>query len=239
MDCHILIHDLEQIEKFYSLFAGYLQNDFCFILKLLARKKYWPEGNIKGGQILTTEIIYKNDIIKSIRKLQCDVNAYVDKDNKVIPTSALCLLLDLRPKSCLIAMSETINSRIKGDEQHVYSKFRKILNSTNIGANDFKQVDVDTKDIIVIKEIFRVSRLDQNIIITIETHNGYHLVIKNGNLNNKMLHEFREYHKIEKLDVNGKKYYDYLFTITHNPMVVVPGTYHGGFKSKIVDWNFI
>jgi hypothetical protein len=104
----------------------------------------------------------------------------------------------------------------------------------------YKQIDLDTKDIDKVRSVRDLlSSLNIHVTMCIETRGGFHMLFpRNANKDTmKSLYEFKQKTSSKKPDINGKIVTDYWFSITNQPMVIMPGTYQGGFPAKIVDLN--
>ena len=113
-------------------------------------------------------------------------------------------------------------------------------NTANGNANGkLMQIDLDTKDPIKLQEtrvILQKTGVLERIIFTVETKNGYHIIYKKSDaIDNKALHEHKLSTTVKKTARNGDTTIDYLFSITNQPLVVVPGTYQGGFQARFAN----
>ena len=99
------------------------------------------------------------------------------------------------------------------------------------------QIDFDTKDIKEVenaKKVFEKVGILKRLVCVVETKNGYHIVYQNSRteIDGKILHEYRLSTKMITTTRTNKKLEAPVFSITHEPLVVIPGTYQGGFKVR-------
>lgn len=122
-----------------------------------------------------------------------------------------------------------------------------------------RQIDVDSKDpefLKTFKQVLVDTRVSQTVVCVVETKNGFHIVFrKSKTCDLKTLHEYRsttapfapkkaqttvegsaDIAPIANNAKKGKKpngEIEYAFTMTNEPLVIVPGTYQGGFEAKL------
>ncbi len=117
------------------------------------------------------------------------------------------------------------------DHQPVRAKARTDFKMTSLyksclhksSENLFVKLDVDTKEeekITVLRE-FLTPENYMTPYMVIESRGGYHVLLYK-NANNRALYEF----------LQGKDW----VTQEKNALVIIPGTYQGGFLTKIVQW---
>jgi hypothetical protein len=101
------------------------------------------------------------------------------------------------------------------------------------------QIDLDTKDhseLEKTKNLLRETGVLQHIVCAVETKNGYHIVYtKEKGIDHKKLYEYKKSTAIKKPNVQGKLTTDYIFSITNQPLIIIPGTIQGTFKAKFTD----
>ena len=246
-----LIHDCEQIKRFDELFLPN-ENHLAINLSLVARKKYAPD--LPDSVYILSRVIVGGDqnrnkaaahLHRYILRLETPYGSYVDKNDQPISNDALALYAFIDPKDTVKALSATLNECVEkmsnGESvPNAFNLYKDQINKSKAPptAEQYRQIDLDTKDskhIETVKEL--LVKTGVKVLMAVETRGGYHLVYKpDRSINNKLLYEFKETTKFETLDRNGKPVKDHWFSITNSPMVIVPGTYQGGFKTLIVEW---
>ncbi len=246
-----LIHDPEQIKQFGKLFLP-TENRLVINLSLVARKKYAPElpdlvyilqRVIVGGDADREKAA--NHLSRYVMRLETPIGSYIDKNDQPIPNEALALYAFIDPKDTVKALSATLHEcveKISNGESvpNAFNLYKDQINKSKspTTGKQYRQIDLDTKDPDQIETVKAVlEKTGVKVLMAIETRGGYHLIYEHDRaINNKALYEFKETTKFEKLDRNGKPTKDHWFSIPSSPMVIVPGTYQGGFKTSIVNW---
>lgn len=189
-------------------------------------------------------------VIRKILRLHVPVECYLDSNNNPISNQSLCMYALIQPKSQIKALSLTVKEcmdKLSDNEPptNVLNLFKKNIGK-NIGKNicdalgdKYRQIDLDTKQHDQLAETIKTLKLSGVIpyIKTItETKGGYHIIyIKNESIGYKWLYKLTVTSKFKKISHDGKEITDNWFSITNQPLVVVPGTFQGGFQTKIVD----
>ena len=248
---HEFICNADDIKRFAEIFKV-SEKHMAVCTYLTARRKYYPalsnaclivnRGIVCGGDR------FEKDFYKTILKLETPVGSYDDNDVP-IPTEAFAIYVILNPKDTFKALAtsmpkcaETISD---GREiPNAYKVFRTELPNTVSRHNKYKQIDIDTKDysnILDLDSFFE--SLQFTPLLTVETHGGFHIVYDTASPNIKELHkrfyEFRQTTQFTKPSSDGKMVKDYWFSITKEAMVILPGTFQGGFQTRIIsirDW---
>lgn len=246
---HEIIYDKQQVLEFLTPFIPNKDEpELCISLMLFARRKYHT-GLAKGEYVLNRTFIAggttPDTAVRKLWKLHVPVGCFIDSNDVVIPNNALCVYAVLKPKNMLKALSTTSKQcmDILTDGLKMNNPYK--LFEINIGKSDsdirtgngkFVQIDLDTKDPDRLKstcQVLEQSDARLHIISITETRGGYHIVYrKNKDINHKMLYEFKEQSKFRKQAHDGTQVSDYWFSQTNQPLVIVPGTYQGGFKAK-------
>lgn len=246
-----VIYDSEQINQFAELFLP-TKDHLVINLSLVARKKYAPE--LPDQVYILQRVIVgseqdrekaKNNLHRHVMRLETPIGSYVDKNEKAIPNEALALYAFIDPKDTVKVLSATLNEcveKISNGEKlpNAFNLYKDHLNKSKspTTAEQYRQIDLDTKEPDRVEAVkVLLDKTGVQVLIAVETKGGYHLVYKHDRaINNKVLYDFKERTKFEKVDREGKKVKDYWFSITSTPMVIVPGTYQGGFKTRMVKW---
>lgn len=242
------VYDDEAIKQFANLF-NLTNKNLAMCIYLMARRKYFPQlseksiivnrGIVCGGERFVL------DFHKTIVKMETRIGTYEDGDVP-IPNNAFAIYAIINPKDTFKALSKTMlicaESISDGDEMpNAYKTFRVQLPKANIKGDKFRQIDLDTKNIDEIKSVSDLfNSLNFKPEITVETRGGFHIVYNTKIDNIKEIHR-RFYEFKNNTLINNKRIKDYWFSITNETMSIVPGTFQGGFKTRVItidDWLF-
>lgn len=249
-----IIYDPEQVQTFLKLFSPKCSQDVLEFL-LFARRKYCPSLS-KGEIILSRTFIDNNDStseLRSLRKLyrlHVPIGSFVHgPKEESIPQESLALYASLIHKCPIKAMTKTLtkclDDIITGNNNYRCHKLFKaeISRSNSTSSIQYDVIDLDSKEsdkVQSVIELIKESNLTSFIKICIETKNGYHIAFeKNKEINRKLLYEFKTKTIFYKENNKGQSVKDYWFSITNTPIVIVPGTLQGGFKTKICNELFL
>ena len=217
--------------------------------------------------IVTGGEYFEGHLYQNVLRLETPIGSYLDKDN-ILPTEALALYVLIDPKDTIKAMSKTLTTCVEtftnGEElPNAYKLYREEISKCNINnvkeSIKYRQIDIDTKQLeYIIQTNDLLTKLNIPIILCVETRGGFHIVYS-PDLNNsdkninqspegfkqnskdigRSLHEFKQTTMFTKPNINGKMVKDYWFSITNQPNIIMPGTYQGGFPTRIItlsDW---
>lgn len=247
MDHHHIIHDPSQVKIFAELFVP-LKAHQAINLSLIARRKYAPtltesayilQRVIIGGDENRTRA--EDHLYRYLLRLECPVGSYIDKEERPIPDESLAVYAFIDPKDTIKALSSTLHECVErmsnGDSlPNAFNLYKEQITKTkSIGGEKYRQLDIDTKDsenIQIVRDLLFRAKIKP--LITVETRGGYHVIYRNKKeIDHKFLHDFKKSTVFEKPNVYGVSTKDYWFSITGYSMMIVPGTYQGGFKTKI------
>lgn len=247
---HKFIHNPEDIKRFGSVFEV-SKKHLALCLYLTMRRKYYP--SLSHGTTIVNRIAITggNDFIKrlyqNILKLETPIGTYTDGD-LIVPDEAFALYVMVDPKDTFRALAKVLDRCIEaitaGEEiPNAHSLYREeIPKSHALNVTKYKQIDLDTKDIDKVRTVDSLlTSLNIPIVISIETRGGFHLVYTNNTDKDsgRKLHEFKQTTSFQKKNVEGKMVTDHWFSVTNGPTVILPGTYQGGFPTRIIslkDW---
>ena len=238
--CYQLIYDEGTLRGFFQLHF-YAFNNVIIILTLVARRKYYAQlsnSTVKLGR----ELIYLGDdrqanednFIKKVKKFQIEDGLYEDK-GKSIPAEGLVLYVSLNPMSELkgyfglqkesLRKIEEIIGKVGLPSLKVISTFKSQLHKCG-SHKTYLKLDIDTKDpikLLKLKELMKMEKM--RCYLCLETHHGYHLVMRNG-----LDVQDQSYSKLYEL-ARGEK--DWLTVEPANSLLALAGTYQGDFPVKI------
>lgn len=251
---HEIVYDKEQVEKFLELFP-LPDNDpyLCMECVLFARKKYCQDLT-KDEHILERVFLVGNkpikDQVRKLMKLHVPLGCYISSNERkgvsiVIPNDALALYISPKWKDSLSAMGKLVQHHIqsvhKFDEKkrNPLHHFKSLIGCTNFESSRVRkliQIDFDTKEehwIQKSREMFQKTNVTKHIVCEVETKNGFHIIYENSKeIDGKTLHIFQKSHTMDTLSANLNPIRSPIFTLSHQVLVVLPGTYQGGFCVK-------
>jgi hypothetical protein len=143
-------------------------------------------------------------------------------------------------KALARSLTRCVEALTDGNEINGYSIYREeIPKCETTGGPTYRQIDLDTKDV---DEVRMCNTLLQEtnikVIATIETRNGFHILVRNEGPGSKdafrRMHEFKTQTQFQKKSVKGTPVTDHWFSLTNSPVVILPGTYQGGFPARLI-----
>lgn len=264
---HTIIHNCDDIRRFANTFnvdkrhlalCLYLtmRRKYCtnnpYNLNYSERRDSKNATISQGTKILNRVIIpggpnFERRLYQNILRLETPIGSYTDNDINV-PNHALALYVMIDPKDTIKAMSKVLSKCVdsltnysKSEElPNAYSLYREEIPKSNSTGQKYKQIDLDTKDLKQVEETHALLvKLNITIIMCIETHGGFHIIYSADTDKdiNRALYEFKQKTAFKKDNIDGKTVTDYWFSITHQPNVIMPGTYQGGFPARIINLN--
>lgn len=249
---HNFIGDESQIREFYRQHIGKYQNQnyYSFIIIPIARRKYWSLLSTSQENMGTKIFSSQKDedrFVNELRLYEVKCGLYKDKKDQIIPSEALAFYITANPMNemkAFFAMQREVSEKLeimlttdKGQnsdkkEPNMISLYKKCLHKCD--ENFYKKLDVDTKDpekIESLKIFLRDAMIKPELVI--ETRGGYHVLLNKSTThkNNEKLYRF-----IEKANsILGIE--DKWIAIERNPLLIIPGTYQGGFLARIVNFD--
>lgn len=262
---HELIHNPADIEQFAGLFEV-KSKSFALCHYLTMRRKYFPALS-HGTTIINRSAVpggthFAKRFHQSILKLETSVGTYTDNE-LVVPTEAMAIYVIINPCNTIKALSKTLtrcmDAILAGEEINGYSIYReelpKATKSLQVDRSKsdlpktiasskehYRQIDLDTKEVAQVQlAADLLTETGVQVVVCIETRGGFHIIITAGEDRSvyKRLYEFKSKTAFKKPNVNGETVTDHWFSITNQPVVILPGTYQGGFPARIIsltDW---
>lgn len=244
-----IIYDAQQVRDFLEKYIPLeSESDLSISLMLFARRKYAPSlprseyilnrTFVAGGS--TTDMAYRK-----LWRQHVPVGAYVDSNGKAVPNEALCVYAVLKPKNTLKALSVTVKECMDtmidgGKTRDPYGLYivniAKSDSSSTQARYKYCQIDLDTKEpehLAKTCQILEQCCVREHITSITETRGGFHIVYrKDKGIDSKTLHEFKGKTAFQKEAHDGRPVTDYWFSQTNQPLVIIPGTFQGGFRAK-------
>jgi hypothetical protein len=240
IDAYKVISDENEVLKFFKLFFKDALEGYSVMLLPVARRKYWTPlstSTINLSKQIISMNIPSERFVAYLRKYEVLDGLHKDKTTS-IPSEALAYYLTSNPLSekrafCLLQkeMIDRMQQMLLSPTQSFDLRADKMYDSCLHRSADktFMKLDVDTKvveQISVLKEFFRVNEIKPFIVV--ESRGGYHILLKRSELGelHKAIHSF-----VEKNNT--------WISVEKDGLIIIPGTYQGGFPTRIVDWLFL
>lgn len=225
------LQDIEQLQNFIKILPE-LQDNECFILLLMARKKYLPENHpasIGNTQMIRREIVTdKSKLIRKIKELNTEKDLYLDKNAIIIPEQALAIYLTVNPRSYHKAMVEVAKTLIEHLSQGTTIRLDSMVKTalqSHFNRKIFLDIDVDIKAQDNLEELLQkiMIILDNIPVFIIKTKNGAHILLNKKHLSSQVKKTF--YKDLENLSetMAGE------IELKSDALVPIPGGYQGGF----------
>uniref|UniRef100_A0A6C0JQT6 Uncharacterized protein n=1 Tax=viral metagenome TaxID=1070528 RepID=A0A6C0JQT6_9ZZZZ len=238
----------EDVRKFYRLHMKEFNTTkhAAFIIIPIARRKYFPALSVSQFTINTRIFPCMDDedrFLQDIQKYEVREGLYHDRTegkDVPIPRDGIAIYVTANPMNEMDAffmfqkqIMENIKTMVSHNRNNtldnqanfkMMSVYKSCLHKSPI--DKFLKLDVDTKEeekIVSLREFLRTSCIP--IHMAIESRGGYHVVI---------------YKSV--IGVKHKNLYDFCtankswVSIEKSPLVVIPGTYQGGFLTKFGEW---
>ena len=242
MEFYTFIHDPEQVKHFLAKFLPQKSN-LAIQIQLVARRKYDPRLSQRTTIVNRVTIsggISVDQAYRKVMRMQVPVGSFLVRD--LVPSrDAFVLYAMISPKDTVKAMVKVLThcvDDLQADRPQICppSAYQTVIGKTDaVGFPKMQMIDLDSKDPEVVKQSLDVlKRAGVKIEYAIETKNGYHIVYHHDDqINRKMLYEYKISTKFKKELPDGRTQDDYVFSIAGCDMVVIPGTYQGGFEAKL------
>ena len=218
MDNYKLIFDEEMLETFIAWLPE-LGATERYYMTLMARRKYCAALNM--ADMTTKRIVCKKeDIFNKIRQLEVPLGSYVTKLGVAVPQEALALYINVNPRSMVVAAKNTAKTLIDlicEDRQIAMNP--KSIALTEIhkarGTKHFVDIDIDSPELTIEDVIKRAQEvLNRDAFSIIKTRGGVHIIV--------------ETKKAERKDWFRGLRDRFVFDVTGDNMVPVPGAFQGG-----------
>lgn len=219
MDHYKIIHDEEMLKTFIAWLPE-LEATERYYMTLMARRKYCPE--LKMSDIVLKRVVCKkDDIFNKIRQLEVPRGAYTTKLGHIIPQEALALYINVNPRSMVVAAKNTAKVLVEMicDDKHVLLNPKSIA-LTEIhkarGTKHFVDIDIDVPELTIEATMQRTLEvLNNEAVSVVKTRGGIHIIVETAKSNKKDWYRgLRD---------------RFIFDVTGDNMVPVPGAYQGGF----------
>jgi len=246
-----LIADKTEFNKFIAILPDLIKDENYF-LSLSARNKYLNTEERDFYQLGRTEMFgrllarSKDDYIIKMKDLAVKLQSRTTNNGKEVPSKAVVCYANINPTSMVKAyemfmdeMNKEILASFYAEQKKKEANYESIKFADRVFMNCCQKarsrrvyidVDMDTKD----KDIFDSfsESLDTSIKHhIIETHGGYHFLIKCDTIPDK----FNLYMHVDKADYKAKRLAEPKEVIINkNQMVPIPGTNQSDFLVKVI-----
>ncbi len=248
-----MIYDVNEVNKTETLFIDKLI-DHVYTFGLMYNHKkinqLYPEKKLLGCSCHYVKCLrYDNDLYSELCKNFDRKLSYINKIyDENYTTDMFALYLNPNRKSLITATNVLVNT-ITNNLFHDKASLTKLinksldnrLNSIIAGQNhiDWFHFEIDSKETSHIKylsDVLNKYSINTNKFFTIETTNGYHLLIKKELVSNKNYKELLcdLFEKCPTI-VNSLGNKEPLLTKLSNGWFPIPGTYQRGFKVKFTN----
>lgn len=225
------IYDKEQVFAFFEKFRPKADDEIIRIEKTLRRKynERMSVPNVKVAKLLVGKETTDEDIEYFFEDEETEQGFYTVFFCSIRPKSTFRALKKIYEDSVTLLM----NGKPPGNVLKLLES--EILKKEHSVGEKMYQIDLDTKDKALIEELKPLVKESVNVVMTVETKNGYHIIYDKVLKGTKELNQWGKTHGEVKTAVNGKGYIDPLLSISSDPDIVVPGSLQAGFGARIVD----
>ena len=254
-----LIHDEEEVKRFFDLVLPPLTGTECYFVSLSARNKYLSEEEREVFSLGRTEMFNKtvvrkkewNRFIRALRKMECDERGYTTRSNLPIPSKTLVCYININPSDTIKTMFafqkllqeyavEIASIAFKnGKIENLENRINKIDNNLmtcyqkSTGTKHWMDFDFDiVKDERVIESTNEI--LDMKGITRffwIDTKSGYHLLVDTNQVqcNPDDLSSEIEHALWDEHDIDAEE-----IIYNKNAMIPIPGTFQGDYPVRLI-----
>lgn len=244
-----LIQDVNEFENFIENVMPPLLSNEVYFISLSARNKYLTEserafyGLGRTEMFCRTIIRSKDDWAKAIRKLEGELSTRLTRTNQLFPEKALVVYVNVNPSDAVAAhllytdkMNHELEMMTKAtvrDKEPNYTTFKfadkTLLDCFQVstGERTYLDLDIDTKEEQYLNKVRRVLDSGNVSYFAVETHGGFHVLVKRETLNKSNVRLDLLVKELAK--ESGKE-----IMFNKNAMISVPGTLHGGFLVRVV-----
>jgi hypothetical protein len=248
-----LISDKNEFNKFISILPD-LVKDENYFLSLSARNKYLNAEERNFYQLGRTEMFgrllarSKEDYVLKMKDLVVKLQSRTTNNGRKVPSKAVVCYANINPTSMIKAyemfmneMNKEIYSAFYAEQKNKEANYESIKFADRVFMNCCQKarsrrvyidIDMDTKDKNIFEE-FRSSiefapGLEYHII---ETHGGYHFLIKCDTIPEK----FDLYKQVNLANFKAERLLEAKEVIINkNQMVPIPGTFQSSFLVKVL-----
>lgn len=244
-----LVGNEEDVRRFHRLhiapYANCDRKNLAFLLTPVARKKYHDEL-ARCNHHLSSEIFHPGTtddaFVRLLRRYEVPSGVFVDSKGVAIPPSAIAMYMTvnaLDEVKAYVEMQHVLNLRLYDMSRNVSTPAFKVSKAYKSALHKsalshFVKYDVDSKESKHIDALRHLlAEYDITIHLVVETRGGYHLIIdnrtgyatsnKNANVARIALKNFVDENK------------DWISQENSQSLIAIPGTYQGGFLTRIAD----
>jgi hypothetical protein len=248
-----LIVDKEHFDKFINILPD-LQKDENYFLSLAARNKYLSTEEREKYQLGRTEMFgrllarSKEDFTLKMKDLAVKLESRKTNNGSSIPNKAVVVYANINPTSMIKAyemfmneMNKEIYSAFYAEQKNKGANYESIKFADRVFMNCCQKarsrrvyidIDMDTKDKNIFEEFISFIDLAMGIDYhIIETHGGYHFLIKCDTISEK----FNFYNCVYDANLKAEQLPEPKEVIINkNQMVPIAGTKQSDFLVKVI-----
>jgi hypothetical protein len=241
------IYSEEEMHKFFDIILPPLTDNEVYFISLSARKKYLQENSKSildgSSEMFERKLIEKKDwnlFLRTIKRYECNDGAYMSLEGEMYPNDAMIVYLNFNPCDVIKAYEEFIMDSTKnmmslalgrGSSPDYFKRIQHNLMTAmhhSRGTKHYVDLDVDffegTKNEESLKIILNVLREKNVQFFVVETHGGYHILMKTETIH------FNYMEIMKEIQLSSTKIQDIMNNSTG--MVPLCGTLQAGFPVK-------
>lgn len=220
---YTVIYDEETIKEFIDFLPDLTENE-TYYLTLLSRNKYAKNPINSRTTPLKRLTSDKKYMLQNIKQLECPLGSYT-KDGTFVEPESLALYITTNPrckKKAIFGLLSEIATNLKHNCT-TYNPLSDALTCINRAKSRpvFVTFDIDNK-IDIETHIYKIwDTVGQDAVAAIETHGGYHVLIRPD----KVVAKQKDWYRIIDMYLSDKG-----VDQTGDILSPVPGTLQGNFK---------
>jgi hypothetical protein len=254
-----LISDEKELTRYFEEIMPPLESQETYFFSLSARNKYLTEEEREELCLGRTEMFERRTLrtydyqkfIRLIHKFECNPAAYTTKNNSIIPSKCIICYVNINPSNMLKAYTEfnyvmqeyilelslnALNGRSLDDISDRLSRIdRLLLDKIQKARGRRVWIDIDfdvPKNSPLLSEYIKELKENQIKFEVIDTHSGYHILLKRETIKYNYLKTLEVFDRIAS-EVGGE------IKQNKNEMVPLPGTFQGGYPVRIVTEEYL
>lgn len=256
-DHYHFIYDINELRFFFDNILPDLSPDEVYFLSLSARKKYMTSEERAIAKLKGTSEMFERRTIKeknwdlflrTIRKYEAAEGAYTNDDGSMMDNDKMIIYFNFNPSNVVKAYSEFLtasNTNLfdlimkRGSSLDYFKSLdRKIMTALHHsrGVKHYIDVDIDYNDssikfsddgIEFMNELTKMLNNHKVEYWCIETHGGYHMLMKTASL---------KFDYMSEIKLIQSKYSDIIKDVMNNSqgMIPLPGTLQADFEVCVV-----
>lgn len=220
---YTIIYDKETVQEFIEFLPDLTEHE-TYYLTLLSRNKYTKDPINSRTTPLKRLTSDKKHMMQNIMQLECPIGSYT-KDGVSVEPESLALYITTNPRckrKAMFGLLSEIATNLKNNCT-TYNPMSDTLTCINRAKSRsiFVTFDIDNK-VNIDSHIYKIwDTVGQDAVAAIETHGGYHVLIRPD----KVVAKQKDWYRIIDLYLSDKG-----VDQTGDILSPVPGTLQGNFK---------